>query len=137
MEQTVKIKKYIYWWQSQPILRQQSLCRLYLPTSNYLSLKRNEILFIYKSSEETKQKARDYGNSLVNKQERLEELKKWKKEALIAHEINQKVIEKLMAERKLMYSEEEVLNILYKHTEDLLAGKKVTLEEWFEKFKNK
>ena len=43
------------------------------------------------------------------KQESLEELKKWKEEALIAHEINQKVIEKLMAERKLMYSEEEVL----------------------------
>jgi hypothetical protein len=36
-----------------------------------------------------------------------------------------------------MFSEEEVLNILYKHTEDLLAGKKITLEEWFEKFKNK
>ena len=34
-----------------------------------------------------------------------------------------------------MYSEEEVLNILYKHTEDLLAGKRVTLEEWFEQFK--
>jgi len=38
---------------------------------------------------------------------------------------------------KLMYNEEEVLNILYKHTEDLLAGKKITLEEWFEQFKNK
>jgi hypothetical protein len=35
------------------------------------------------------------------------------------------------------YSEEEVLEILYKHTEDLLAGKKLTLEEWFEQFKNK
>ena len=35
------------------------------------------------------------------------------------------------------YSEEEVLIILYKHTEDLLAGKKVTLEEWFEQFKKK
>jgi hypothetical protein len=34
-----------------------------------------------------------------------------------------------------MYSEEEVLDILYKHTEDLLAGKKVTLEEWFNQFK--
>jgi hypothetical protein len=38
---------------------------------------------------------------------------------------------------KNKYSEEEVLEILYKHTEDLLAGKKVTLEEWFEQFKNK
>ena len=38
---------------------------------------------------------------------------------------------------KLMYNDEEVLNILYKHTEDLLAGKKITLEEWFEQFKNK
>ena len=35
------------------------------------------------------------------------------------------------------FSEEEVLEILYKHTEDLLAGKKVTLEEGFEQFKNK
>ncbi len=36
-----------------------------------------------------------------------------------------------------MYSEEEVLEIIYKHTEDLLAGKKVTLEKWFEQFKKK
>jgi hypothetical protein len=36
-----------------------------------------------------------------------------------------------------MYSEEEVLEILYKHTEDLLAGKKVTLAEWFERYKKK
>lgn len=35
------------------------------------------------------------------------------------------------------YSEEEVLDILYKHTEDLLAGKKLFLEEWFEQFKKK
>ena len=40
-------------------------------------------------------------------------------------------------QQEKMYSEEEVLNILYKHTEDLLAGKKVTLEEWFEQFKKK
>jgi hypothetical protein len=39
------------------------------------------------------------------------------------------------AQAKLMYSEEEVLSILYKHTEDLLAGKKITLEEWFQQFK--
>jgi hypothetical protein len=42
---------------------------------------------------------------------------------------------KWQAER--MYSYEEVLNILYKHTEDMLAGKKVTLDEWFEQFKKK
>lgn len=35
------------------------------------------------------------------------------------------------------YSEEEVLNILYRHTEDMLGGKKVTLEHWFEEFKKK
>lgn len=35
------------------------------------------------------------------------------------------------------YSEEEVLEILYKHTEDLLAGKEITLEVWFEQFKKK
>jgi hypothetical protein len=40
-------------------------------------------------------------------------------------------------QQERMYNEEEVLNILYKHTEDLLAGKKVTLEEWFEQFKKK
>lgn len=38
---------------------------------------------------------------------------------------------------KKMYSEIEVLDILYKHTEDLLAGKKLTLEQWFEQFKKK
>ena len=38
---------------------------------------------------------------------------------------------------KNKYSEEEVLDILYKHTEDLLAGKKLTLEQWFEQFKKK
>ncbi len=42
---------------------------------------------------------------------------------------------KWQAER--MYNEDEVLNILYKHTEDLLAGKKVTLEEWFNQYKKK
>ena len=42
---------------------------------------------------------------------------------------------KWQAER--MYNEEEVLNILYKHTEDLLAGKKITLEQWFEQYKKK
>ena len=42
---------------------------------------------------------------------------------------------KWQAER--MYSGEEVLNILYKHTEDLLAGKKITLEQWFEQYKKK
>jgi hypothetical protein len=36
-----------------------------------------------------------------------------------------------------MYSEEEVLDILYQHTEDLLAGKKVDLEDWFEQVKRK
>jgi hypothetical protein len=36
-----------------------------------------------------------------------------------------------------MYNEEEVLNILYKHTEDLLAGKKIILEQWFEQYKKK
>ena len=44
-----------------------------------------------------------------DKQETLEELKKWKEEALIAHEINQKVIEKLIAEKKIMYSEEDMI----------------------------
>jgi hypothetical protein len=40
---------------------------------------------------------------------------------------------KWQAER--MYSEEEVLGILYKHTEDFLSWDKITLEEWFKQFK--
>ena len=36
---------------------------------------------------------------------------------------------------EIMHSNEEVLSILYKHTEYLLSGKKITLDEWFEKFK--
>ena len=42
---------------------------------------------------------------------------------------------KWQAER--MYSEEEVLDILYKHTEDMFKGTRLTLTEWFEQFKNK
>ena len=52
-----------------------------------------------------------------DKQETLEELKKWKEEALIAHEINQKVIAKHeRAEWKLqqLYSEEKIDKILQK-----------------------
>lgn len=48
------------------------------------------------------------------KQETLEELKKWREEALIAHEINQKVIKKLMDEKKLMCSDEKIDKILQK-----------------------
>jgi hypothetical protein len=48
-----------------------------------------------------------------------------------------KATELLQKEKAQMYSEEEVLNILYKHTEDLLAGKKITLEQWFEQYKKK
>jgi hypothetical protein len=40
-------------------------------------------------------------------------------------------------QQERMYSEEEVLDILYKHTEDLLAGKKIMLDDWFEQFKKK
>ena len=81
------------------------------------------------------------------KQESLEELKKWKEEALIAHEINQKVIEKLMAEKKLMYSDKEVENIIHElmhdvHCGDLCYGEyvidfKLSARQWFEHFKNK
>ena len=92
-----------------------------------------------------------WGKRIVEepKQETLEELKKWKEEALIAHEINQKVIEKLMAERKLMYSEEELykltlesLDLGMKIRQDQLNGYseksgKELHKEWFEQFKNK
>jgi hypothetical protein len=36
-----------------------------------------------------------------------------------------------------MYSDLEVYDILIKHTEDLLAGKRILLDEWFEQFKKK
>ena len=42
---------------------------------------------------------------------------------------------KWQAER--MYSEEEVLDILYKHTEDMFKGTRLTLTEWFEEVKKK
>ncbi len=73
----------------------------------------------------------------MKNKETLEELKKWKEEALIAHEINQKVIEKLMDEKKRIYSEEEVYFILCEHTAELFKGSKLTLTKWFEKFKKK
>jgi hypothetical protein len=65
-------------------------------------------------------------------QETLEELKKWKEEALIAHEINQKVIEKLMAERKLMYSEEDLEVAYFEGREGLYS-----FNDWLKQFKNK
>jgi hypothetical protein len=74
------------------------------------------------------------------KKETLEELKKWKEEALIAHEINQKVIEKLMAERKLMYSEEEVIELLKTFDKNFNSGiveRNKGINEWFEQYKNK
>lgn len=37
----------------------------------------------------------------------------------------------------IVYSEEEVLELLYKHTEYLLSGSKSTLEEWFNNNKKK
>ena len=61
---------------------------------------------------------------------------KWQKEQLKNVYLDA-YVDGSRAQAKLMYSEEEVLEILYKHTEDLLAGKKITLEEWFEQFKNK
>jgi hypothetical protein len=42
---------------------------------------------------------------------------------------------KWQAER--MYSEEEVLDILYKHTVDIFKGTRLTLTEWFEEVKKK
>lgn len=36
-----------------------------------------------------------------------------------------------------MYSEEEVYHILCEHTAELFKGSRVTLTEWFEKFKKK
>jgi len=38
-------------------------------------------------------------------------------------------------QEKRMYSQEEVLDILFKHTEDMFKGTTLTLTEWFEQFK--
>jgi len=35
------------WWQNKQTIQQQVLCKIYLPNSSYLSLNKNEILFIY------------------------------------------------------------------------------------------
>lgn len=79
-----------------------------------------------------------------DKQETLEELKKWREEALIAHEINQKVIAKHeRAEWKLqqLYSEEEVrkitLDFFYHWWNSKGTNTEQGFDKWFEKFKNK
>jgi hypothetical protein len=68
-------------------------------------------------TEAAKKEERIFNSTMMSKQETLEEAAE------------------RQAER--MYSEEEVLELLYQHTEDLLAGKKLTLEKWFEQFKKK
>ena len=130
------------------------------------------------TSEETKKKVRDYGNSLVEKQETLNINKNThyvdfsnpnadKISSASTTTIKQETLEEaaerilnlseldgfrdyhykqelytafivgIKYQQKRSYNEEEVLNILYKHTEDLLSNKKVTLEKWFEQFKKK
>jgi hypothetical protein len=37
----------INWWQNQQTIQQQGLCRMYFPNSNYLSLNKNEMFFIF------------------------------------------------------------------------------------------
>jgi len=49
----------------------------------------------------------------------------------------EKALEDRDKQAERMYSEEEVYDILIKHTEDLLAGKRILLNEWFEQFKKK
>lgn len=86
----------------------------------------------------------------MEKQETLEELKKWKEEALIAHEINQKVIEKLMAEKKQMYNEADMIKFVsfvgknyikakgfYYMKGDFEKKHKVSIHQILEQFKNK
>jgi hypothetical protein len=58
-------------------------------------------------------------------------------EAVNAFKKTDVYINEIKQKQERMYSEEEVLDILYKHTEHMFSGKKVTLEEWFEQFKNK
>jgi hypothetical protein len=38
-------------------------------------------------------------------------------------------------QEKRMYSQQEVLDILFKHTEDMFKGTTLTLTEWFEQYK--
>jgi hypothetical protein len=115
-------------------LPKQQLSSNYYSTINWID---NNIYKIIISKEE-------------HKQETLEELKKWKQEALIAHEINQKVIEKLMAEKKLMYSEEDMTKFVsfvgknyikakgfYYMKGDFEKKHKVSIHQILEQFKNK
>jgi hypothetical protein len=159
----------INWWKNKQITQQQGLCKIYLPNSIYLSLNKNEILFIF--NKEHKQKEEHKQETLEEAAERIlwdntgmlienhptitqsmidlakwqqkqdnKEIKQLKDRLDIIRESTTKtikIVENLELQQERSYSEEEVLNILYKHTEDLLAGKKVTLEEWFEQFKKK
>jgi len=68
----------------------------------------------------------------------LNNIKAWTKNVIILSKADILIGQaKEMEKQQQGYSEEEVLDMLYKHTEDMLAGKKVTLEEWFKQFKNK
>jgi HJR/Mrr/RecB family endonuclease len=67
---------------------------------------------------------------------KLEEIEREENQAVLLYSC-ERALEERNEQIKRMYNEEEVLNILYKHTEDLLAGKKITLEQWFEQYKKK
>ena len=70
-------------------------------------------------------------------EEAAEKYLKEKEKDFYSYEVKDGFIDGAKWQQERMYSEEEVLEILYKHTEDLLSGKKLTLEEWFEQFKKK
>ena len=53
------------------------------------------------------------------KQETLEELKKWREEVLIAHEINQKVIKKLMDEKSEQIDSEKKIDKILQKLEEI------------------
>lgn len=54
-----------------------------------------------------------------DKQETLEKLKRWKEEALIAHEINQKVIKKLMDEKSEQIDSEKKIDKILQKLEEI------------------
>jgi hypothetical protein len=106
---------------------------------------------ISETSEETKQKARDYGNSLVNKKETLEEIfdiiddekcRYSTEESEFWKHYKIGVLDGLKWQQERMYSEEEVIKLLHKRDEhmntyDKLHGGFQTPKEWFKQFKKK
>lgn len=93
------------------------------------------------TSEEVKQRVRDTANKLVIKQETLKEVKDltyWRKNAEEDYiKVPISVLRYITELEERSYSEEEVLDILYRFHYDLVNSNIDTKEEWFKQFKKK